>query len=988
MNLKLLVAVLILGVVAVAVPVTVRLSQQQTQLKSQAAECPEAGQSGTITNKCGGGPSYDICVDEVGIPYNDPRFCQNPSMKFRCASSVNPNCMSGTSINDFNLSCSQCPASANGGGGGGRSGGNTGSAFTCRPITTNPSGSAPLGSQVTINAGGSVTNYPNTSMSRIEVWIKAPNQSGFTKVGSPISCSGSEESCGGSVTWNTSNINNGPGTYTIAEALVNTSGGSINDDRNISSCNVTYTITPAGGGGASGAGSQATGSVTSISPNTVTLKDSTTWNNITVNYDLANSGGTGKLFVHNGPPCAKETCGNLNWTPFSDSLTDGNNKSFTWTSPPVSIINVRIQDSPATRTIGLFTGDFVNGPIKLVAVKDVVFNAASGGGGGGGTGADSPPTNGDPPAAGASEGSTCTGFAILDKNGKNVTRESIHDNETYTFRLTLKNEKDTPWVKSTYKLKAIGETTQNWTTPEEVEMPKDRVAKGDSVTFTYDVTTNVLPAGKTFEIRNYYYGMAGANGPFGAACEPEIQVNKKPVGPITTKCYVLSDKSEDLTVITGCDFTNPKVHKYSENPLSYPLSNVSAGPKAIYVRFFDNNGNASPALGSAPYTKALTLSPAATVSSVTCSYNSNGPGTQFIINGSNLGNSGTVKVGEKVAQIPSGGWTPIGINATLDQRLEGNTRLTITPDGGSAVTADCTVNTTTFTFTVKNQCREDGLFSGNDLDVKVYEAGEEPIFNQKVKLDAEGKPSGFAPKLEKGKNYTLVTKAVGTLAKKKEFKTGSGGTTNLESFTLPVGDIAPRNAPDGVINNLDTSELKRQWAITGTTSTKTGDFNDDAAVNSLDWSCVRLNFNARDEKFSPPVGATPAPSNGNAGVGSTSPGGSQIATQTNLTLSADTTSPRLNSKLVFRGTLKDNAGNPIANKSIKLLNSTGDTFIKDSASDGDGSHPTDTNGSYIIVVTVSTLDQFRAYAKFEGDSNLATSQSQVVSITPRPADDE
>jgi hypothetical protein len=67
-------------------------------------------------------------------------------------------------------------------------------------------------------------------------------------------------------------------------------------------------------------------------------------------------------------------------------------------------------------------------------------------------------------------------------------------------------------------------------------------------------------------------------------------------------------------------------------------------------------------------------------------------------------------------------------------------------------------------------------------------------------------------------------------------------------FILPIGDIAPKTGPDGKINTADRSELTVQWRVLGTQNTaRTGDFNKDTKVNSVDWACMRYDFNKEDE---------------------------------------------------------------------------------------------------------------------------------------------
>jgi hypothetical protein len=79
-----------------------------------------------------------------------------------------------------------------------------------------------------------------------------------------------------------------------------------------------------------------------------------------------------------------------------------------------------------------------------------------------------------------------------------------------------------------------------------------------------------------------------------------------------------------------------------------------------------------------------------------------------------------------------------------------------------------------------------------------------------------------------------------------------GGVINApdgKPFILPIGDIAP-TTPDGQINGLDRAELVRQWQLVLSSSSSaalTADFNRDKKVNSIDWACMKYDFNSQDD---------------------------------------------------------------------------------------------------------------------------------------------
>lgn len=432
----------------------------------------------------------------------------------------------------------------------------------------------------------------------------------------------------------------------------------------------------------------------------------------------------------------------------------------------------------------------------------------------------------------------------------------------YILEVIMKNTSPvSTWKPATYKL-AFEKNKEDWNGSDQALT--EEISPGESKTFDIRVkapaTTNNEAKKAEFFIR-----MQNSGSGFGAACEPD-DVNITPpfsgTGPISTLCYVISEDLAEVNRITKCDFNDPLVRPYTQNPqtLNYIYKDTTPGLKNLYVKFFDNNNK--PSNEGIPYTKTVLLSPIPRITTIDCKFTPNEIGTTITINGENFATQGrgTVKVGDQQSQIVS--WNNTAINATVGQRLETSARVSVTFDDGKTLSDTCLVNTTTFTFTAKNQCAKDNDFSASNVDVRIYENGTDPIIKQVIKLDKEGKPTGFAPKLEKGKKYTMIIKSPGTLAKKVEVNTGSGGTTIVDPFAVNVGDIYPRNTMDGKVNNLDVSELKRQWSPTKDTQAS-GDLNSDSRVNNVDYSCMRININKEDEAF------TPSPVN-NTGTGSAS----------------------------------------------------------------------------------------------------------------------
>lgn len=336
--------------------------------------------------------------------------------------------------------------------------------------------------------------------------------------------------------------------------------------------------------------------------------------------------------------------------------------------------------------------------------------------------------------------------------------------------------------------------------------------------------------------------------------------------PVGTACFFLDDKP-----IIGRSCTDAGARVYDTHPKIEPLILTTVGRKTIFVRFVSNLG------AIRDFQRVINFNPSPKLTNVICAHSLSGVGSVVTINGTAIGlqGKGKVKVGREDATIITWNETTGVITASLDKRIEGKNDVELTRDDGKTARSECTVGTTSVLFSAQSQCKPSGNFSADNVSVKIFANAPttietekpDPIIDEKVKLDKDGKPSGFAPKLEKDKKYSLIVKVPGTLAKRIDFET-KGGTRNLDPVTLLIGDIAPVANPDGKVNAFDKAELTRQWSLIRDVQ-RTGDFNQDARVNSIDYACMRQNINQSDEEFSPSTGTA----SGSSGVGTTAPAG-------------------------------------------------------------------------------------------------------------------
>ncbi|MBI2337580.1 hypothetical protein HYU95_00175, partial [Candidatus Daviesbacteria bacterium] len=153
-------------------------------------------------------------------------------------------------------------------------------------------------------------------------------------------------------------------------------------------------------------------------------------------------------------------------------------------------------------------------------------------------------------------------------------------------------------------------------------------------------------------------------------------------------------------------------------------------------------------------------------------------------------------------------------------------------------------------------CRAPSSHDADNVDLILLEDFEGSAkAKQKVKIDKSGVIQGLNQKLEAGKKYKLSLKAPRSIRRTVEF-TAEEGNTNISNFILPVGDIFPLEGGDGKINSMDKAELNRQWIIAQAATGRSGDFNGDSRVNSIDWACMRYDFNSEDSP-EPAISSSP-----------------------------------------------------------------------------------------------------------------------------------
>lgn len=348
--------------------------------------------------------------------------------------------------------------------------------------------------------------------------------------------------------------------------------------------------------------------------------------------------------------------------------------------------------------------------------------------------------------------------------------------------------------------------------------------------------------------------------------------SERPGGSGITESYRISDSESGLS--------SAEFKPYDEEPIitNFTLPDNNPGPKQIWVEFKPTEG--------LPQKEHITLTMASKdpkISSFSCTVDIAKQNLKVEVAGQDLG--------EQTGKITSDGnaidileWKKNSVTGILkkpslptDDTQTFKIKLTRN-DGIATEEIPCRVDTSLISLGAKVFCRQEGQFDVANVKVTIKDQTDNKT-DEAVTIDKNGAIQGLKTKLQSGKRYLISIKAPNSL-RRNAFFTASIGTSIVtaddgSTFILPIGDIAPANAPDGVINSADRAILTRQW-IASKTSTKnlTGDFNRDLRVNSFDWACMRYDFGKNDDKKADQISLScgkPPVCNGNLLTGDPSP---------------------------------------------------------------------------------------------------------------------
>ncbi len=359
--------------------------------------------------------------------------------------------------------------------------------------------------------------------------------------------------------------------------------------------------------------------------------------------------------------------------------------------------------------------------------------------------------------------------------------------------------------------------------------------------------------------RAYESQPAGAG--CGRQCNFTVQLLPSPP-PVTTVAFRTAENPADLDKANWQDYTADGMI------VPFEFKDASPGVKSVFIQYKDSNEKVGCG-GNKTYCSLQITLLGAEPKITNCSLGSEGSNAVLTLTGINFGPDKGIVVsqdGQTTLQIKN--WkdtntkdsnlnkiyevTAVWPNAPAGQTLS----VTLTNTLGQAAPGACN-SLSQLALGAKVFCRQPFSHKTDNVELILVEAdkGGKKVTQQKISIDKDGVIMGLSKKLEEGKKYTLSIKAPKSIRRSVTFIAGDG-TTNIPNFALPVGDIFPVEGGDSRINVNDRAELNRQWLISGDTQNRSGDFNQDFRVNSIDYACMRVSMpdSIRGEDTEPVAG--------------------------------------------------------------------------------------------------------------------------------------
>lgn len=308
------------------------------------------------------------------------------------------------------------------------------------------------------------------------------------------------------------------------------------------------------------------------------------------------------------------------------------------------------------------------------------------------------------------------------------------------------------------------------------------------------------------------------------------------------------------------DLKNAQESPYTSEPKSHPFkfSDPKPGKKTVFVEFIgrDSKGREKRDRQSA----AIDLiGPIPIISTISCQPSATGSGIILTLFGINFGSSsGSVKANSQTtAQVTS--WADGQVLVSLDSSFTCGQTISVVLTRIDGETAAGLYGPSPISLGAKLFCRKSA--SAEITNVEMILVGDTyPKTASRVTITRDGLVKGLIDKLMPDKRYAVSFKAPKSVRRASNPFIFRGGTTQLilrkqeteldKKYyfnVLPIGDIFP-DLGDGSINGFDKTTLNGQWGVASASAqAKSGDFNSDGVVNSVDWACMRYDFGENDD---------------------------------------------------------------------------------------------------------------------------------------------
>lgn len=292
------------------------------------------------------------------------------------------------------------------------------------------------------------------------------------------------------------------------------------------------------------------------------------------------------------------------------------------------------------------------------------------------------------------------------------------------------------------------------------------------------------------------------------------------------------------------------------------ITNTTPGPKFLWVQFGDSSS--PPKVTEPPTSKQLDFSgadPKITGDSCDPRVDLKDGSLIFKIKGENFGGKkGSLKADNTSLDVRDSDWKDDEVRGRLANPSDtsaGHTfQVTLTRSDGATATQSCDVSTTQITLGANWICQTPTKLDLPNVDMSVFQIASPSagVVNPSAPSSfiasktretvtiSQGVIKNIKAKLQERLWYIICLKAPRSLRLCTSSFPASSGNNVLTNFNLPFGDLNS----DDTINSIDGSQLRQQWGKV--TAAKNCDFNGDGVCNSFEYSCMLRYFNKSSQE--------------------------------------------------------------------------------------------------------------------------------------------